>query len=120
MPKIHKRNLSVVIWSFVDLIAQVLHLVWSSKLIQLIAWLATGATLFTSLSVTIRAHRLWKIVKPAASAIVNSISRSEKMEGFFSKIRASLKNNPITTAATIVDAALSGGGGYIYRYGNGN
>ena len=35
------------------------------------------------------------------------------MEGFFSKIRASLKNNPITTAATIVDAALSGGGGYI-------
>ena len=35
------------------------------------------------------------------------------MNGIFSKIRASLKNNPITTAATIVDAVLSGGGGYV-------
>ena len=125
----------MIILSAIDLVAGVLSIVFSQLAIQVIAALASGATLIKAIRIA-KATKLAKAIKieetaikvatnaiPAVAAVVtkcvHKLSKKENiaMKELLQKLKQEVKNNPITILTTLFETACCGGGGYaVYRF----
>lgn len=131
-----KEQIIMIVLSAIDLVAGVLSIVFSQIAVQVIAALASGATLIKAIRIA-KATQLAKAIKieetaikvavkaiPAVAAIVakkcvhkNYKKETITMKELLQKLKAEVKNNPITILTTLFETACCGGGGYaIYRF----
>lgn len=106
------KQVGLLILSALDVITGVLSLVVTALSVQIIALIASGATLFKAVKIAVQSEKAAVFVKPVAIYAVRKLTRSEKMKGFFAKIRDDIKHNPITMIAAIIELAICGGVGY--------
>ena len=107
------KHISLLILSALDVITGILSLIITALSIQVIALVASGATLFKAVKIAVQSEKTAVFVKPAAIYAVRTITRSEKMKKFFSKVKEDVKNNPVTLTASVVELAICGGLGYV-------
>lgn len=106
------KQVGLLILSAIDVITGVLSIVVTALSVQIIALIASGATLFKAVKIAVQSEKAAVFVKPVAIYAVRTLTRSEKMKGFFAKIKENIKNNPATLVATIIELAICGGVGY--------
>lgn len=107
-----RKQVGLIVLSAVDVITGVLSLVVTALSVQIIALIASGATLFKSVKIAVQSEKAAVFVKPVAIYAVRTLTRSDKMKGIFAKIRDEIKHNPITMIAAIIELAICGGVGY--------
>lgn len=106
------KQIGLLILSAIDVITGVLSLVIAALSVQIIALIASGATLFKAVKIAVQSEKAAVFVKPVAIYAVRKLTRGEKMKGFFAKIKENIKNNPVTLVATIIELVICGGVGY--------
>lgn len=106
------KQVGLLILSAIDVITGVLSLVVTALSVQIIALIASGATLFKAVKIAVQSEKAVVFVKPVAIYAVRTLTRSEKMKGVFAKIRDDIKHNPVTMIAAIIELAICGGVGY--------
>lgn len=127
-----REQIGLIVLSVIDLITGILSIILSAISVQIIAVLASGATLFKAIKVIIQSEKALKLlqsvepiiiktaVRVAPFIIMKIINRVRKyknkeqitMKAIFRKIANEIKNNPITTALVTAETALGAGGAY--------
>lgn len=107
-----RKQVGLIVLSAVDVITGVLSLVVTALSVQIIALIASGATLFKAVKIAVQSEKAAVFVKPVAIYAVRTLTRSEKMKGVFAKIRDDIKHNPVTMIAAIIELAICGVVGY--------
>ena len=131
-PKQKRDQISIIILSCIDLLFGILSIVLSVMAVQVLAMLASGATLFKAAKIFIQSEKAAKLLKSAkpvivktairlspviARGIIRGVGKIQKkeqktMKQFFSKLAEELKNNKVTTSLVTLETLLGGGGAY--------
>lgn len=135
MTKKQRRDqVILIVLSVFDLLAGVLSIVFSALSVQILAAIASGATLFKAVKIAITATKATNVVrdlKPkliaitilkiftAATRVYNKNHNRggyTRMKNFFKNVATKIKNNPITLVTIILEALAIGfaGGCVIY------
>lgn len=108
-----RKDVGLIILSAVDLVTGLLSLVFSAFAIQVLAIMASGLTLMKAVKVAVQTEKTAIFVKPIAITAIRQLTRSGRMKVFFAKLKANLKNNPVTLVTAIIELAVCGGLGYV-------
>lgn len=127
-----RDQISMIILSCIDLLFGILSVVLTAMAIQVIAMLASGATLFKAAKIFIQSEKAAKLLKSAKPVIIKAaitvapvvarkvikgvrkIRNKEQitMKQKFSKLATELKNNKVTASLVAAETLLGGGSAY--------
>jgi len=138
--KQRKEQITMIILSVIDVLFGVLSIVFTAMAVQIIATIASGATLGKAISITVKSQKGLKIalqstksaniiksVQPYAKDLAvkaipavlawgtKQILKKEKgttMKEFFKKLGVALKNNPVTVTSVVIEGILCVCGGH--------
>lgn len=129
LAKQRREQIAMVVLSVIDLLAGLLSIIFSQVIVQVIATVASGATLVKAVKIA-KAAKLAKTEKTivqAATKVIPAVTLAavkaiqnrgvkDKMKLFLQKLTTAIKNNPITVGTALFEAGAVGGGGYgLYK-----
>lgn len=106
------KNIGLLVLSAIDVLTGILSLIFTAISVQIIAVLASGATLFKAVKVAVQSEKTAIFVKPVAIYAVRTFTRSEFMKKFFEKLKSNIKNNKVTLIASFIELVVCGVLGY--------
>lgn len=107
-----RRHWGLIALSAIDLITGILSLIFTALAVQVVALMASGATLVSAVKIAVQSEKAAVFVKPVAIFAVRKLTRSEKMKAFFEKLKKNAKNNPLTISFSMAELVICGGLGY--------
>lgn len=137
-----RDQISMIILSCIDLLFGILSVVLTAMAIQVIAMLASGATLFKAAKIFIQSEKAAKLLKSAKPVIIKAAitvapvvarkvikgvrkihnKEQKTMKQKLSKLATELKNNKVTATLVTVETLLGGGSAYglieLFAYHN--
>lgn len=122
-----RQQISLIVLSAIDVATGILSIIFSVLAVQIIATIASGATLFKAIKVAIQSKKVTDLALKATPVLVLQVLKrvrgNKKKEqtdmsettkvSVFSRLKTAIKNNPFTILMVIIETLLGACGGYL-------